>query len=99
MEHFLLFYEVVDDYAERREPFRASHLQHARKAVDEGILQLGGAYGQPAEGALLIFKTDSVQRIRDFAEADPYVIEGIVKRWKIVPWTTVVGEDAAHPIV
>ena len=26
MSHFLLFYDVVDDYVDRRGPFRAEHL-------------------------------------------------------------------------
>lgn len=99
MGHFLLYYEVADDYLVRREPFRASHLQYARDAVAEGLLQLGGAYGSPVEGALLVFKSESVQRVCDFAESDPYVIEGVVTSWRVVPWTTVVGEGAAHPVV
>jgi len=31
-------------------------------------------------------------------EADPYVREGLVRSFRIVPWTTVVGKDAATPV-
>ena len=33
-----------------------------------------------------------------FAQADPYVREGIVRSWRVVPWTTVVGREAATPV-
>ncbi len=31
-------------------------------------------------------------------EADPYVLNGLVTRWWVREWTTVVGKDAAHPV-
>jgi len=34
--HFLLFYDVVDDYVARRAPFRAAHVAYARQAVARG---------------------------------------------------------------
>ena len=34
--HYLLFYEADADYEERRKPFRAAHLAHARAAADRG---------------------------------------------------------------
>jgi len=33
-----------------------------------------------------------------FAEADPYVLHGLVLRWRVRPWTTVVGAEAASPV-
>jgi uncharacterized protein len=30
-----------------------------------------------------------------FARADPYVKNGLVTRWRVRPWTTVVGPSAA----
>jgi len=35
---YLLFYDVVTDYTERRKKFRAAHLEHARRAVERGEL-------------------------------------------------------------
>jgi uncharacterized protein YciI len=46
--HYLLMYDVVPDYAERRAPLRAAHLAHAWAAVDRGELVLGGALAAPA---------------------------------------------------
>lgn len=32
-----------------------------------------------------------------FATSDPYVLNGSVKRWRVRPWTTVIGDGAAVP--
>ena len=92
--HYLLFYEGMPDYEERRKPFRGDHLRHARTAVERGELVLGGAYANPVDGALLLFRSDSPAAVEQFAKRDPYVVNGVVKRWSIREWTTVVGETA-----
>ena len=48
--HYLLFYDVVADYAERRVPYRAEHLALARAAHARGELVLGGAMADPTYG-------------------------------------------------
>ncbi|WP_066725467.1 YciI-like protein [Sphingomonas pituitosa] len=96
MAHFLLRYTLAPDYLERRGALREAHLALAWAAADAGTLILGGAVGDPPESALLLF-TDSAAA-RAFAEQDPYVTEGIVTHWDVVPWATVAGVDAATPI-
>ena len=96
MPHFLLIYELAADYLERRPAFRERHLALAWEAADRRALLLGGAVGDPVESALLLF-TDAAAASA-FAEADPYVREGLVQSFRIVPWTTVVGKDAATPV-
>lgn len=93
--HYLLFYDVVDDYIERRGAFRDAHLTHARQAVESGELLLGGALADPPDGAVLLFRSDSPEAAERFAAADPYVMNGIVTAWRVRAWTTVVGPDAA----
>jgi uncharacterized protein YciI len=97
--HYLLFYDVVADYAERRVAFRVAHLAHARRAVERGELLLGGALANPVNGAVLLFRASSPAVPEAFAGADPYVTNGLVTRWRVREWTTVVGEDAAMPLV
>lgn len=93
--HYLLFYDVVPDYAERRVPFRAEHLALARAAVERDELVLGGALAEPVDGAVLLFECDSLEPIEAFVRSDPYVRNGLVVKWRIRQWTTVVGERAA----
>lgn len=93
--HYLLFYDGAPDYAERRLPYRAEHLAYARAAVARGELVLGGALANPIDGAVLLFKAESPAVVEAFAAADPYVRNGVVARWRVREWTTVVGEGAA----
>src|SRR5689334_16263932 len=96
--HYLLFYDVVDDYVERRGAFRGLHLAHAQRARDRGELVLGGALADPVDGAVLLFTGSCPQVAETFAAADPYVLKGLVKRWRVRTWTTVVGDGAALPV-
>lgn len=89
--HYLLFYDVVGNYVERRAPFRKGHLAHASAAVGRGELILGGALANPPDGAVLLFRGDSPAGAERFAESDPYVVNGLVKRWRVREWTTVIG--------
>lgn len=98
MKHYLLFYEAGHDYVERRAQFRAQHLALAWKANGEGELILGGAFANPVDGAVLLFQGESPEVAEKFARADPYVTNGIVKRWYVREWTTVAGKDASSPV-
>jgi uncharacterized protein YciI len=95
MKHFLLIYDYVPDYLERRGPLRSAHLELARASVARGELQLGGAvpHDDPPFG-LLLFKAETGQVAEDFARADPYVTRGVVATWRVREWITVVGEGA-----
>jgi uncharacterized protein YciI len=96
--HYLLTYEIAPDYMTRRAEFRGAHLKVAKQAVDRGELILGGAVGDPVESSLLLFKCDSPEIPEAFAQMDPYVLNGIVMRWKVSPWNTVVGPDCSNPV-
>ena len=94
MGYYALFYHVVDGFVERRLPFREQHLAHARSAAKRGELALGGALAEPADTALIVFRGESPDAARAFAEKDPYVRDGLVQRWEVRPWNVVVGTDA-----
>lgn len=98
MKHFLLFYEGAPDYLERRPQYRGAHLQHAWAARERGELVVAGALADPVDGAVLMFAGDDRQVAEDFARTDPYVVNGLVARWHVREWTTVVGEMAATPV-
>ena len=98
MKHFLLFYDVVGDYVDRRAAFRDAHLQKAWAAAAKGDLVLGGALADPAEGAILLFKGESPEVAEAFAKVDPYVVNGLVTRWRVREWKTVAGDAAVNPV-
>jgi uncharacterized protein YciI len=87
----ILLYEVVDDYINKRAPFREEHLRIANEAAEKGQLLLGGAFNNPVDGAALVFKTDDRSIVEDFARNDPYVKNGLITNWKVHEWTVVIG--------
>jgi uncharacterized protein len=96
--HFILFYELAPDYIDRRPLFRDQHLKHAWDAVSRGELIVGGALADPVDRAVLLFSGKHPEIAVKFAEADPYVREGLVRSWTVRPWTTVVGALADQPV-
>jgi uncharacterized protein len=96
MPYYALLYEANDDFVARRTPYREEHLQLAREAHHRGELLLAGALGDPVNRALLVFH--SPEPAHAFAQSDPYVRNGLVKRWEVAPWNVVVGgETQAAP--
>ena len=98
MKHFLLFYDVAADYLARRASFREAHLEKAWAAHARGELVLGGALADPVDGAVLLFAAESPRVAEAFAREDPYVVNGLVTRWRVREWSTVAGETASAPI-
>ncbi|KAA6459234.1 YciI family protein [Acidobacteria bacterium AB60] len=95
--HYLLFYQLADDYLQRRAEFRSRHLALAWESCDRGELELGGALADPVDTAILLFRGDSPAVAESFARNDPYVLHGLVKRWYVREWTTVTGEHCSVP--
>ena len=98
MPHFLLFYDGAPDYLERRPQYRNDHLAHAWAAQERGELVVAGAFADPVDGAALMFAGRDRSVAEQFARADPYVVNGLVARWHVREWTTVVGDLAATPV-
>src|SRR5215472_10896176 len=97
MNYYALIYETVDDYVARRAEFRQLHLRYAQAAHERGELILAGAFDDPVDRALLIFRVDDKSKVQEFARKDPYVVHGLVKRWEARPWKVVVGQEQHAP--
>ncbi len=93
--HHILYYDVADDYLTRRAQFRAAHLAHAKRALERGEMVLGGALADPVDQTMIVFR--SADAAEAFAKADPYVTNGVVKRWRVRKWTTVIGDGIEPP--
>lgn len=96
--HYLLFYELADNYLARRVEFRGEHLAKAWAACDRGELVLGGALANPTDQAILLFQGDSPAVAEQFASTDPYVLNGLVKHWSVREWITVAGEHCSMAV-
>ena len=89
--YYMLLYDVVEDYINRRAPYRAEHLKLVNAAQERGELVMAGAFSDPVDGAALVFKTADPSVPKRFAQEDPYVKNGLVKNWRVRGWTVVVG--------
>ena len=95
--HFLLIYELAEDYLERRGAHRKEHLGLVQRSFDSGQMVLAGALAEPADNAMIVFRGESVEIAERFAQSDPYVLNGLVKSWRVRKWNTVVGDGAVPP--
>jgi uncharacterized protein YciI len=89
--YWVLLYELVDDYLERREALRPEHLALAKAAQQRGELVLAGALADPYDSAVLVWKVEDTEVIDRFVAHDPYVREGLVKGFRIRKWNVVIG--------
>ncbi len=92
--YYLLTYDLVDSYLERRAQYRDAHLALAKAATERGELLLGGALADPADCAVLVFTGDSPAAAEAFAAADPYVAHGLVRQWQVRQWNVAAGRYA-----
>ena len=91
--YYILFYEFVEGYMEKRPPYRQDHLSLVHDYVERGELRLAGAFADPADSAALVFYTDNKDTIENFVSNDPYYLNKLVKNYRIREWTVVVGKD------
>ena len=93
VRYFALVYHVTADYLARRAQYRAEHLELAWAAHRRGDLLLGGAFADPADTALLVWRCADKAPIERFVAADPYVNNGLVERHEIREWTVVIADQ------
>lgn len=81
----MLFYDYVEDIAERRAPYREQHLARIAAEKEAGRIVLAGAVGEPPRGAAIAFFGVSPKEVEAFAREDPYVTAGLVREWRVDP--------------
>jgi uncharacterized protein YciI len=93
MNYYALLYTLVPDHATRRAPFRDEHLRLAREAHARGELVMAGAFSEPMDRALLVFRAPDKTIPEAFTRSDPYVLNGLVPEWQVRSWTVVIGNE------
>ena len=94
MPYFAVIFHTVDDYVSRRAQFREAHVAMVRDAHARGEIVLAGAFADPVDRALLIFKGPDRSVADRFVDADPYTKNGLVKKVEIREWTVVTPQEA-----
>ncbi len=84
--------ETSPDKLEERTIWLAAHQAHLRSGAVT-IVQSGPLAddaGAPA-GGLLIADVDTLEDLRRFSDADPFVVHGIYGRVRILQWNRTIG--------
>ena len=90
--YFLLFYDYIENVVDKRTPYREAHLALVNEYLEQGEIQLAGAFADPVDGAVLVFKTENKEHIEEFVRQAPYVQNGLVTKWRIREWRVVTGK-------
>jgi uncharacterized protein YciI len=85
---YVLFYESADDVASNA----PAHFPAHRARVDEfharGDLLLVGTFADPQkDGSMSVFA--SREAAEEFAREDPFVLNGVVRDWRVLDWNEV----------
>ena len=96
--HYLLRYQYVDGIDVLREPYRYEHLSRLWAEADAGKVLLAGGAGDPVSEGIIVWDVEDPSVIHAYAQEDPYMTAGLITSYDVVPWRTVVGEQAQTPL-
>ena len=82
---YVLFYESADDVASKAPPVFPAHWERCQEFHARGAMLMVGTFGDPqSQGSMAIFTTR--EAAEEFAAGDPFVINGVVRRWEVRDW-------------
>ena len=89
---FVLLYDSGDDVARKAPAQFPAHRARLDEFHDAGTLLMVGTFENPQEnGSMAIFTTR--ESAEAFARGDPFVLNGVVKAWRILAWNEVLLPD------
>ena len=87
---YVLLYESADDVASKAPAHFPAHQARLQEFHGRGDILMVGTFGDPQEqGSMAIFPTRSAAQA--FVDGDPFVREGVVRRWEIREWNEVLA--------
>lgn len=82
---YVLFYETAADGMSKVPLHFPAHTARGREFHERGELLLYGPFANPQEeGSMAIFS--SREGAEEFANGDPFVLNGVVSNWRIQEW-------------
>jgi len=94
---FALIYRYVDDPAIVSK-HRPAHRKYLQDLADEGELIAAGPLGEPGPaGGLLVFRSESVDRVKKIIGGDPFHIQGVLADYFVQEWTLAFGSELFAP--
>ncbi len=90
MPKYVLLYESADDVRSKAPLHFPAHVARWKTFQDQGTLLMIGTFGNPQdEGSMAIFTTREAAEA--FARSDPFVLNGVVRRWSIREWNEAIA--------
>lgn len=90
MPKYVLFYESADDVRAKAPSFFPAHVARWREFQNQGTLLMIGTFANAQEeGSMAIFTTRDAAEA--FAKSDPFVLNGVVRRWSIREWNEAIA--------
>jgi uncharacterized protein YciI len=87
----VLFYDSAPDVLGKAPAHFPAHKAHLDDFHARGTLLMVGTFGDPqAEGTMAVFTTRAAAE--EFAENDPFVLNGVVRAWHIRDWNEILTE-------
>ena len=85
----IMFYEMAPDGLSKAMAHVGEHRSRLETFHKRGILLMAGPFANPAEGAMGIFI--SKEAAEEFIRDDPFVVNGVVSKWRLVEWNEVLA--------
>lgn len=92
MAKYVLFYESADDVASNAPAHFPAHMARWKEFQGQGTLLMIGTFANAQEeGSMAIFTTREAAEA--FARSDPFVLNGVVRRWSVREWNEAIGRS------
>ncbi len=85
----VMFYEVAPDGLSKAKTYYEAHRTRLNEFHDRGVLLMAGPFVNPTDGAMGVFTSREVAE--EFIQGDPFVINGVVGKWRLLEWNEVLA--------
>ena len=85
----IMFYEMAPDGLSKAMAHIDGHKARLKIFHERGVLLMAGPFANPAEGAMGIFTNR--EAAEEFIQDDPFVVNGVVDKWRLVEWNEVLA--------
>jgi uncharacterized protein len=85
---YVLFYDSADDVASKAPQHFPAHTARLDEFHARGDLLQVGTFADPQkDGSMAVFRTR--EAAEEFVKDDPFVLNGVVRDWRLLEWNEV----------
>lgn len=95
MKTYAVIFTFVPNAVERRQPYRQAHLEYIGGLRDAGRIVMSGPWADPLDGALMVFRAESLFDVEKIIRDDPYYQANLWPEIRIREWNVVMSSQAA----